>query len=197
MRLRNLLHRVGIGWVLFLVMGAGSAWAKVEISCTEDLRAACGGAGVAACFRWEENRIWIQCTGPIREGLTCDQLPKKIPPAIQVIRARCVLKHECEHAENFELGFRGTDCMDEYSAYRQTEKCFRESFHEFCPGQLPSGQCDEIREELDFARQAQDALRCLHQGGSASQCERSCDRKHLQNCRRVLRQYAGCAKQAS
>ena len=134
-------------------------------------------SNASGCFHRGLKRVFIRCeTEGLRkafDGITCNQIPKAQPDA-DLLNARCVLKHECDHAEVFQQEMGLNLCAAEFSAYHQGARCLRETQKAYCPDGIPASDCSSLSEEEKADRLVMEFLRCKQRGGSKTICETQC-----------------------
>lgn len=168
------------------------AWVKIE--CSRNLKEDCGNENARACFDSLGPRIILRCLPGIDERTSCGDVPP-MRPDFEFSMARCQLLHECDHARSFENQFRISACMDEYSAYLISQRCYRDSYHQFCPSRLNTKQCKLLEHQVQFVTIALSYLSCLQKRGPRNGCLRTCQlRFDFEECERIHQAYSGCAK---
>ncbi len=184
-------------WLVLMVFGAlapGSSWAWVKIECSRNLKEDCASDQARACFDSLRQRIFIRCVPGIDERTSCGEIPA-MRPDFDFVMARCSLLHECDHARSFENQFRISACMDEYSAYTQGFRCYRDAYHQFCPGHLNPKHCNALKNQILFTKTALSFLRCVQKNDDSKACLKTCQTQFdAEECNRIYQAYAGCSK---
>lgn len=188
-----------MGWrsFFFLVLLGASlpriSLAEVKIECSKNLQEDCASSQAKACFDGLKERIFIRCTPGIELGTTCRDVPP-MRPDFDFLMTRCPVLHECDHARTYENRFRLSTCMDEYSSYLISRRCYRDAYHQFCPGRFSAKNCRILKDQINFTEVALSYLRCMQKTESPEGCLRTCQAKHdIEECQRVHQAYSGCA----
>ena len=171
-----------------------SSFAWVKIECSRNLREDCGTENAHACFDGLKQRIFLRCVPGIDEKTSCGELPA-MRPDFEFSITRCQLLHECDHARSFESQFRISACMDEYSAYILSLRCYRDAYHQFCPNRFNSKQCTGLEKQVIFAKHTLAFLRCVQKSDSPKSCLKACRSQFdSEECDRIYQAYSGCSK---
>lgn len=175
--MQYLAHR--LVWILALATWAfplpASAGAT-PVTCLKEGETFCSETA-GGCFIPGLNRVFLRCeTEELRktfDGITCDRIPKH-QADVDLLNARCVLKHECDHADVFRQKMGLNLCAAEFSAYLQGARCLRETQKAYCPDGIPASDCLSLSEEEKGDRLVMEFLRCKQRGGSKTICETQC-----------------------
>jgi hypothetical protein len=172
-----LAHR--LVWILALVTWAfplPASAGSTPVTCLKEGETFCEG-NPSGCFHRGLKRVFLACETPeIRkavDGITCDQIPKPRADG-DLLNVRCILKHECDHAEVFQQEMGLNLCAAEFSAYLQGARCLREAQKAYCPDGIPAWDCASLSEEEKGDRLVMEFLRCKQRGGSKTICETQC-----------------------
>ncbi len=177
--MQYLAHR--LVWIVVLAiwalpLSASATAGSTPVTCLNEGETFCEG-NPSGCFHQGLKRIFLACETPeIRkavDGITCDQLPKPRADG-DLLNVRCILKHECDHAEVFQEKMGLNLCAAEFSAYFQGARCLRDAQKAYCPDGIPASDCATLSEEEKGDRLIMEFLRCKQRGGSKTLCETQC-----------------------
>ncbi len=175
--MQYLAHRF-LGFLLLIatVFAAPLSASATRVACVKDGDPYCVDAA-GGCFIRGSDVVLIRCdSAEMRkafDGITCNQVPKPRADG-EVLNGRCVMMHECDHAEVYKQDLNLNLCAAEFSAYLKSAKCLRESQKSFCPDGIPANECEDLSDEEKGDRLVMEFLRCKQRGGSKSICETQC-----------------------